>query len=211
MNIQLIRSLLKTELPGEKAQLKMAPSNRSSAHTIFNKNKLRNSGVLLMLYLKNGKLHIPFILRPIYNGAHSGQIGLPGGKAEPFDANMQETAIRETYEEIGITKNKIDILGALTPLFIPHSNFNVFPFVGYCKQEPFFSPDPIEVAKIIEAPLKHLIKPSTIQTFENTIHGEHIIAPYFNVNDHQIWGATAMIISEFKELLLQSEVGTLID
>ncbi len=202
MTIDNIRLLLKNDLPGEKAQIKMAPSNRSEAATMFNQNHLRNSSVLILLYPKNEQLYIPFILRPIYNGAHSGQIGLPGGKSEPFDNTLLDTALRETYEEIGIRAKDIEILGQLTPLYIPHSNFNVFPFVGFCKTNPIFSPDPIEVAKIIEAPLQNLLLPDTVQYFEHSVENENFTAPFFNIDNYQIWGATAMMISELKEILL---------
>lgn len=199
--INQLKELLEGELPGKKAQNKMSPNVRFTGKIIPNRDEIRESSVLILLYMKDNQLHIPFTQRPKYNGAHSGQISLPGGKVEPQDKNLLETALRETHEEIGVTSENLQILGSLTPTYIPNSNFNVTPYIAYTKELPTFIPDSYEVEKIIEAPLNDLISPEALDIFIRTINGHNIKAPYFNINNHQIWGATAMIISELKEII----------
>jgi 8-oxo-dGTP pyrophosphatase MutT (NUDIX family) len=207
MYTELINTLQKElhkELPGIKAQNIMAPNIRHTNDIIPNKKTCKESGVLILLYQKDNAIYIPFIQRPLYNGFHSGQISLPGGKMEPFDIDLRQTALRETYEEIGVNSNEIEIIGELSSLFIPNSNFNVSPFVGYIKHTPFFTPDPIEVESIIEAPLQQFLSDNYIDYFERHINQHQVKAPYFNISNHQIWGATAMIISELKQIILST-------
>lgn len=203
--IKYIHEKINTELPGKTAQLIMSPSDRNTSNNSFPTNSARNSSVLILLYPKNGDIYIPFTLRPKYKGAHSGQISLPGGKVEETDLSLEHTALRETYEEIGIHRRSITTIGSLTPTYIPNSNFNVYPFIAYCAEEPTFKPDNYEVDEIIEAPLNKILDQNSVKHFEKQINGHHIRAPYFNINNHRIWGATAMIISELKQLLLLSE------
>ncbi len=199
--IHKLKEQLNIELPGVNAQNIMSPSVRFTGNLMPNSNKARESSVLILMYMKNNKLFIPFIQRATYNGAHSGQVSLPGGKSEPSDKNLLETALRETWEEIGVKSDNMEILGSLTSTYIPNSNYNVTPYIAYLPESPTFVPDSYEVDNIIEAPLLKLIAPETICSFEKHINGHTIKAPYFNINDYQIWGATAMIISEFKELI----------
>ena len=137
--------------------------------------------------------------RPDYVGHHSGQISFPGGKEEPGDDSLQETAKRETFEEIGVTQNKVKIIGKLSDLDIPISNFLVHPFVGYMTESPIFCTDPKEVAYLITCPVKTLLgKPilQTKMTFNDTVFD----IPYYNINGEVIWGATPMILREFIEV-----------
>lgn len=199
--INTLKKQLQGNLPGSQAHRLMSPNVRFTGKLNPDQNSIRESGVLILLYKKNNVLHIPFIKRPQYNGAHSGQVSLPGGKYEPEDLNLMATALRETQEEIGINPDKIEILGQLTTIYIPNSNFNVSPFVGYLSENPIFHPNSIEVETIIEASLTQIIAPETIEYFEKIINDHTIKAPFFNINNHQIWGATAMIISELKEII----------
>ncbi len=199
--INKLKYQLKNKLPGSDAQNKMSPNVRFTGNTVPNTRKARESGVLILLYLKNNQIHIPFIQRPVYSGAHSGQISLPGGKHELSDKNLLDTALRETWEEIGVKPDKMEILGGLTQIYIPNSNYNVSPYISYLPECPKFKPDTFEVANIIEAPLNQLIAPETLDSFVKTINGHTIEAPFFNINNYKIWGATAMIISELKELI----------
>ena len=139
------------------------------------------------------------IKRNEYEGPHSGQVSLPGGAEEEGDASIVETALRETREELGILEC-IDVLGTITPLHIPVSNFLVVPVVGWLSGRPAFRPDPAEVQYLIECPVRALMDP--VNTASETIfrHGMKIEAPYYRAGEEKIWGATAMMLSEFLQL-----------
>ncbi len=199
--ISQLKHSLQKKLPGEAAHNKMAPNIRFTAKTNPNKNNTKDSAVLILLYPHKNSLSIPFIQRPVYNGVHSGQISLPGGKYETSDLNLKTTALRETYEEIGVVKDQIEVIGNLTPIYIPNSNFNVSPFIGVVKETPIFIPDPYEVKNIIEAPLNTLLSDNCLSSFKKEVNGHKIEAPYYNISGHIIWGATAMIISELKDVI----------
>lgn len=193
-----LKEEFKRELPGELAHKKMAPNVRRHFNTSA---KRRNAGVLILLYPKNNQLYTVCIKRTEYEGAHSGQISFPGGKFELGDHTLEHTALRESKEEIGIDPKKVNILGQLTPLHIPVSNFYVLPFVGFYTSVPKFKRDPIEVEKIIEIPLSDLLNPKncTLQEFH---YGElAFTAPIYKPKELVIWGATAMIMSEFLEVV----------
>ncbi len=202
--INQLKNSLQKKLPGESAQKMMAPNIRFTGKTYPNKKTSKDSGVLILFYPDKNSLFIPFIQRPNYNGVHGGQISLPGGKFEIKDINLRTTALRETKEEIGVPNNQIEIIGHLSPIYIPNSNFNVTPFVGYAKNKPKFIPDSYEVQSIIEAPLNHLLSNNYLSSFKKVINNHTIEAPYFNIEGHIIWGATAMIISELKVIIQQN-------
>ncbi len=188
-------------LPGIYAQQQMSPSVRSTNSIKYDPSNARSSSVLILLFKKDDQWLVPLIKRPKYNGAHSGQISFPGGKYEKSDGNYVETALREANEEIGINRDDIEFVASLSSLYIPNSNFIVYPQVFITEVEPFFVPDQREVETVIEAPVKHLLAPETIQSFRRKINGIEVDAPFYNVDDHVIWGATAMIMSEFLTLL----------
>ena len=199
--IENLRGKLNNNLPGEEAQHKMAPEFRD--HRVPQSEVIKNqkSAVLLLLYKKNKRLHTCFIKRPVYNGPHSGQVSFPGGKYEAKDNDLIETALRESFEEIGINKNDINILGSLTPLKIPVSQMEVFPVVGFSNNTPNFKIDNQEVEYIIETDLNHLLKKKNIKKMGFSIsNNKTILAPYFDVNNEIIWGATAMMLNEFLEV-----------
>lgn len=147
------------------------------------------------------ELHFVLIRRPEYPGVHSGQIALPGGRREGSES-LEQTALRETKEEIGVRAVTLEVIGALSPLYTPPSNFCIYPFVAYSLIHPTFQPDPREVAEVVEVPLRLLLDLS-IRRVE-TWHFEQIGArrvPFFDVYGHHVWGATAMILSEFITML----------
>ncbi len=199
--INILRDELKGKLPGEKAHLKMSPNVRFTGLKEPNKNETRESAVLILFYPKSNRLYIPFIQRPTYNGAHSGQISLPGGKVESGELDFSQTALRETYEEIGVNTDDIEIIGQLSPIYIPNSNFNVWPYVGYINYTPEFNPDTYEVESILEASLSQIVNPENIDFFEKEKNGILIKAPYINIDGRKVWGATAMIMSELIEII----------
>jgi 8-oxo-dGTP pyrophosphatase MutT (NUDIX family) len=168
----------------------------------------RLANVLCLLYPKNGKWHIPLIQRVITEkDKHSGQISFPGGKMEPTDNSRQAGALRETNEEIGVPVSDISILGGLSSLYIPASNFQVYPFIGFMNYAPTFIPQESEVAEVVEVELEQLIHPATLKyksiTFRNNFNIKNV--PYFDVNNKTVWGATAMMLSEFVEIVKQIE------
>jgi len=195
-----IKNNLKQPLPGESAQLRMAPSHRGDLLKSNGVTDARNSAVLISLFPTSNGLSTLFIKRATYNGVHSGQISFPGGKTDEGDESLIQTALRETEEEVGIDPSKIEVLGTLTPLFIPVSNMLVLPVIGLLDYEPEIHPNLQEVDYTITVPICHLKNPTNqlIKTLE--IRNYSITAPYFCCNNEEIWGATAMIISEFIEM-----------
>lgn len=208
--IENIKYELQKSLPGEEAQKKMAPVahlNRFSADI----KKARKGGVLLLLSNQQKQVHITLIKRVKDGGAHSGQISFPGGKYEVFDANIIETAKRETFEEVGVDPEQIEILGSLSSLYIPVSNYLVFPAVGFVFEEPKFVPDKNEVDEILNIPLKCFIGEKYKKTQKISAQNYMIDAPAYQINGYTIWGATAMIISEFVEVLERADALNLAD
>jgi 8-oxo-dGTP pyrophosphatase MutT (NUDIX family) len=197
--IELVRLVLRDNLPGKHFQEKKAPSHRREI-PLGKRTVTRQSAVMVLLYLKENKYHTAFIKRQEYNGPHSGQISFPGGKQEPGET-LVETALRETHEEIGVEPGSVNILGGLTKLFIPVSNLEVFPFVGFCPSPPHFSPHTREVQYIIEVPLDNILSPrfsSIITRYRDDIE---ITVPLYTFANEEIWGATAMITSELEEVI----------
>lgn len=194
-------------LPGTAAQIKMATGTRKKFPTI--PANAKEACVLCLLYPKNNAWHIVLMERiATKKDQHSGQMSFPGGKYELSDGNYKNGALRETEEEVGIAANAIRVLGKLTPLYIPVSNFHVHPFVGAIDFTPTFIPELQEVKEIVETPLSLLLADQTRQITDLTIRGYTIKeVPYFNVFGKVVWGATAMMLSEFIEIVKEAMVG----
>lgn len=205
--IERLKVALNQPLPGRMAQLKMStiPRIREIMKLPQDLNRAIPSSVLIMLFPLNGgnDAGIVLIQRPFYDGVHGGQISLPGGRFEDSDKDLLGTAIREATEEIGLDPRIPVIIGKLSDLYIPPSNYLVTPFVGYCYQTPSYHPDPSEVEGIIEIPVSKLLdeRSATCKTIE--VRGTQIEALCFEINGFVIWGATAMILNELKEILRQ--------
>lgn len=190
-------------LGGMESQFKMAPKLRLK----FDDEKIaernpRDSAVMALFYPdKEHNTRFLLTLRPNYNGAHSGQISFPGGKVEKEDKNLTETALRETFEETGIKQKDIVLYRQITKTYIPPSNFWVTPFIGYIDFTPTFTPNS-EVDKFIEVKTDELLKDSNLKkTTLSTSYIKNMEVPCFSFNNHIVWGATAMILSEIKDLL----------
>ncbi|HEY0029794.1 MAG TPA: CoA pyrophosphatase [Bacteroidia bacterium] len=198
-----LKNRLAEFLPGEEAQFAMAPLKRKRLSEIpLETYQPRKSAVLILLFPANNSIHTLLIRRPEYEGAHSGQAAFPGGKFEESDRDLEQTALREAREEIGIDPEKVKIIGHLTDLYIPTSNFLVRPFIGYSLEEPVLLMDPREVQEIIEADLfslDHIVRrgETTIQLRE----GYKVKTPYYDIEGLIVWGATAMIISELNAVV----------
>lgn len=199
--IEILTQALTRPLPGVDAQRRMSPSVRFTGSKRYNEAEARISSVLILLYKKGLEWYVPLIQRPKYDGAHSGQISFPGGKYEEGDVSHLDTALREAYEEIGIDRHELSFVRQLSSLYIPNSNFIVYPQVCITESEPVFVPDCREVETIIEVPVRQMLSPATIHRFVRNINGVVVDAPFYKVDNHIIWGATAMITSEFLSLL----------
>ena len=196
--------VLNVELPAMNAHKKMVPPNREELlrNTDFTKITPKKAAVMMLFYPKNSQPHLALILRTSYNGVHSSQIAFPGGKVEPKDFDLSQTAIRETHEEIGVHPKNISVVRAFTEVYIPPSNYMVYPFLGFCKKELEFQLQEDEVAGIVELPLKEFLDDRIVVTnIMKTSYAGSIDVPGFQVNEHFIWGATAMMLSELKETL----------
>ena len=191
---------LQEPLPGKKAHLEVAPYRKVD----FNKeeiNQAKKSGVLILFYVKNHEVFTALMQRTIYNGAHSGQISFPGGKAEKMDKSIYHTALREANEEIGIVAEEVKIIGQLTEVYIPVSNFHVIPVIGISKGIPQFEIDKREVKEIIEFKLIDLITQQLHQNKVKLSNNTIIKVPSFEYKEKIIWGATALMLNELKYIL----------
>lgn len=202
--LEYVPKLVEVALPASDAHYKMAPPERIEILKNLEKESKnpKFAAVMMLFYPKKGRTHLVLIVRNSYEGVHSAQIAFPGGKYESKDETFENTALRETHEEIGIHPDIIDIVRSFTHLYIPPSNFMVYPFLGICREEIIFIPDAVEVANIIELPLSDFLSDEIIVNTEmSTSYAENSIMPAFKINEHIVWGATAMILSELKEVL----------
>ena len=199
-NVNLIQN---TKLPGIDAQFKLAPKMRLEYNAKKIKAKNPKIAAVLALFYPNQNNEVSLLLtkRANYNGTHSGQISFPGGKMEISDFNLKETALRETFEEVGVLQEEINIVREFTEVYIPPSNFLVTPFIGIIDHEPIFKVNS-EVAEIIRVSFHDLLDDKNIgrKSITNSYMKE-TTEPCFTIDDFVIWGATAMILSEIKELL----------
>ncbi len=177
------------------AQQRMAPTPRPFRRTGL-AGQPQLAGVLIALYPVDGTLTFVLMRRAEYEGVHSGQISLPGGKQEG-DETFEQTALREAREEVGVS-GPVEILGSLTPLYVPPSDFEIHPVVGSIPLRPVWKPDPAEVAEIIEVPLHDVLDPRLKVTEEWTRYGEPFTVPLYRFGSHRVWGATAIILSELE-------------
>jgi 8-oxo-dGTP pyrophosphatase MutT (NUDIX family) len=200
-----LRECIQENLPGRNSQYRMAPGIRlENVHDLY-----RNAAVMILLYRREGNWHFVLMKRPEYIGAHSNQVSLPGGIREDADPDLQTTALRETREELGLDDSLIRVAGALTTLEIPVSGIEVTPFIGIFPGKPLFRPDPHEVSYLIEVPLKDLLMPEKVKQDVRTILCKPVKVPYFHLCGEQVWGATAMILSEFLEIIRKLKEGNL--
>jgi 8-oxo-dGTP pyrophosphatase MutT (NUDIX family) len=201
--IQQLQLQLLTKLPGFVAQSIMAPPSRGQVQAKPLDAKI--GGVMVLLFLKNNEWHILLMQRTVDGGTHSGQISFAGGKYDAQDGCITYTAMRELQEEMSIHHTQYSILGQLTPLYIPPSNFYVTPIVAVVNQTLQVQPNPTEVSAVIQMPLTHLLNNANMQVA--TVYRSDDVsitmqAPVYRLDDNTIiWGATAMMLSELKQLV----------
>lgn len=194
---------MKGYIGGIEAQIQMAPvPDLPNRFDLSDAKLARQSAVMILLYMEGQNIKFPLIVRPEYDGVHSGQVALPGGKHETEDNDLIQTALRETNEEIGVSIEDIQVLGCLSELFVPPSNFNILPVVGVLEEVPDFIPETAEVKELIIADIdclndkrKRKRKP---MSFYN---GTSVEVPYFDIKNRVVWGATAMILSELATII----------
>ncbi|MCB0401579.1 MAG: CoA pyrophosphatase [Flavobacteriales bacterium] len=187
-------------LPGKLAHAEAAPYRKVDYDTL-DLNTVKKSGVLILVYQKFEEPHITLIRRPEYDGTHSGQIAFPGGKVEESDRDIIHTALREANEEVGVLMDDVEVLGRLTDVYIPVSNFLVSPVVGTIAYAPEFVPDPTEVAGILEMNVAHLIQCELTPEKIRLSNGVRLEVPTFQFQNNTIWGATALMLNELKWVL----------
>lgn len=195
------------QLFGEESHAKLSPPYRLKlAERMREKAKEAKVAAVLALFYPNteGETHLVLILRNTYKGVHSAQVGFPGGKYEDADTDLMITALRETEEEIGVSQDDITVLKKMSPLYIPPSNFMVHPFIAVSKSALTFKKQDEEVEAIIEVKLRDFIHEANVITARvPTSFNVEVDVPAFKLNNHVVWGATAMMLSEVKDLLKQ--------
>ncbi|SFA84723.1 NUDIX domain-containing protein [Flavobacterium swingsii] len=202
--LKYVPKIAKESLPATIAHAKMIPPERIELlnNQDFSQIIPKKAAVLMLLYPKNNITHLALIVRNSYPGIHASQIAFPGGKVEDFDLSLSETALRETHEEIGVAAKKVTLIRAFTEVYIPPSNFLVSPFLGFAEEELSFTLSPDEVDEVIELPLYQFLDEKIVITVNmSTSYASNIQVPAFQINEHLVWGATAMMMSELKEIL----------
>jgi 8-oxo-dGTP pyrophosphatase MutT (NUDIX family) len=188
-------------LPGISAQLTMVPEPRPGHKAYFEvEDTCRKAGVLILLYPKAGRLRLLLTRRTERVNQHRGQISLPGGE-QHHGESIEATALRETTEELGVDLGAVRVLGRLTPLYIPPSNFCIYPIVAHIAPPLGFRPQADEVAEVIEPPVDHLCDPACVRRETWFYGGQDHEVPFYEYEGHKIWGATAMVLAEFLALL----------
>ena len=201
MTIDDVRRALKRPRPGLEAQARMAPPyRRDQIKMMLNPPACKQAGVLVLLYPLEGQLCFPLTRRPESVEYHKGQISLPGG-AQEHGESLCQTALRETQEEIGVDESYIELIGELSSLYVPPSDFCIQPYVGCTSRRPEFHLAADEVAELIEAPLEALLDPVTARVEDWEIRGGVWPIPFYQFGPHKVWGATAMILAELVEML----------
>ncbi|NNF04664.1 MAG: CoA pyrophosphatase [Rhodothermales bacterium] len=210
----VLSDALSGDLPGQRAQFLMAPAHRrlDTGASVVDR-PCREAAVLALFYPdavertadarrleRDSESHILLTIRPPGLSNHAGQVALPGGRREENET-LEETALRETHEEVAIAAPRVRIVGRLSPLFVPPSAFCVYPFVGVMDEKPDMGVTSDEVARVFGAPLRDLTLPETRKTTVREIRGRRMHIPYFDLDGQFVWGATAMMLAELAALL----------
>jgi 8-oxo-dGTP pyrophosphatase MutT (NUDIX family) len=203
--LSLLRTALARPLPGLAAQMGMAPVPRPGTERILDPMlNCRRAGVLVLFYPCGDELCLVLTRRADAVDNHRGQISLPGGSMDPGE-DAAAAALREAWEELAVDTTPLEVLGELSPLYIPPSGFCMYPVVAYSVERPDFVPNPGEVAEVLEASLAHLLDPSTRGEEIWPIRGVDVRVPFYRVGHHKVWGATAMVLCELLALIQEAD------
>ncbi len=201
--IEQIREAINSPLPGIQAQLKMFPTDRiSKPDDSISTKEVKEAAVLIHLFPIGGKVYFILTVRNRNMKVHAGQVSFPGGRKEKKDIDLRETAIREAEEEVGLHRDSIEMLGGLSKVFIPPTLYEVSPFVSFGEKKPLLKKEDREVSEILFVSIEELLNKENVK--ERVVHkdNESIIIPYFELSGNMVWGATAIILSEFREILI---------
>ncbi|NOX61318.1 MAG: CoA pyrophosphatase [Chloroflexi bacterium] len=198
VTLDLVRAALQRPLPGLRGQVWMAPSHRPTDPDYYARGarNCRRAAVLFLLFPVEGELHTVLTVRPKHLPDHPGQVAFPGG-AKDGDESVEQTALREAQEEVGLDPALVEPLGRLTHIYIPPSNFCIQIVVGYASERPQWKPNPKEVATLLEPPVTYFFDPAHRDAVLVEVNGQKRRIPYFCIEGHRVWGATAMAIAEF--------------
>jgi len=200
-----LKKLSTIPLGGREAQYKLAPKIRLryKEENIQAQNPKKAAVLALFYPNERGETCFLLTLRASYKGTHSAQISFPGGRFETGDYNLKNTALRETFEEVGVDKGKVGIIKQFSNVYIPPSNFLATPFMGYLDHMPSFTVNH-EVALTMNVLVSDLLSDLNLSTTNlSTSYSKNIEVPCFLLNDYVVWGATAMMLGEIRDLLLK--------
>ena len=200
---RLVKSLekrLKEPLPGSSAHLLTKVQSKIEFKFPYSSNNAKKASVLILLFPESNNIHFFLTKRTLSVEHHKGQISLPGGTCEKNEKSIN-TALRETEEEIGVDKNKVEIIGKLTPFFTPTSGFIIHPFIGWCNKRPKTNKQADEVYDLFSASLSQLLNDKILESENWNLRGYEAKIPFYNFDGNKVWGITAAILSEFKLVL----------
>jgi len=199
-----LREALARPLPGLDAQMRLSPTPRVGWDPAVVPAGLRDAAGLILLFPLNGEWWLPLTVRAASLRSHTGQVSLPGGRVDEGES-VESASLREACEEIGVAPSSVRVLGRLTPLHIPVSRHMLYPVVGVTDHRPEFQPAEQEVARLLEVPVTTLIDPAIVhhETWTRTIEGAPVAidVPYFAIDGERVWGATGMVLAEFRALV----------
>ena len=201
LTIENLRKRLAEPLPGPTAHMRMAPERpgQEDRHIVEGRD-CREAAVLIVLLAREGRPHVLMTLRRGHLAQHAGQVSFPGGGRDEGE-HLLATALREAQEEVNLNPSDVEILGPLSPLYIPPSNYCVYPFLAYAVTEPSLTPHDFEVERILYVPLETIAEEGTARRDYRIIRGQKVLIPFYHLEDLEVWGATAMMLSELVELL----------
>ena len=205
---QFFPKIKKIDLPGQKAQILMAPESRKAyLRQIYDVSKANRAGVLILFYPdRDGDTSFVLILRKSYKGVHSNQVALPGGKYEIEDGDLVQTALRETEEEVGVSASAIEVIKPMTELYIPPSNFLVKPTLAKVDFQPIFVKQDSEVERVDSGKIKRFYDSSCVISSYYYKLCKRKSSPAYDICNHIVWGATAMMLSELRVILKDMKV-----